>query len=251
MENETKKYIDDRCRVHLEMFEGPLDLLLYLIRRDEIDIYDIPITYVVKEYTTYLDKMEALDLSLAGEYLLMAALLMNIKARMLIPNPELDVEEIDDPRTELVEMLVEYKLYKKVSDKLFKFREEQENLFPKGSYPDSKDPSNYTVEELASVDLYSLFRSAWEMLKRENLILPGYESGELDVEERMNEIRSMLTKRKKARFLDLFDGPITIMIFVATFIALLELVREKVVKIHQRDSFSDIWLFHKEEGKLE
>ncbi|HHS50987.1 MAG TPA: hypothetical protein ENN07_07725 [candidate division Zixibacteria bacterium] len=251
MDKSSKKVADERCRVHLDMFEGPLDLLLYLIRRDEIDIMDIPISHVVDEYIAYLDNMESLDLSLAGEYLLMAALLLSIKARSLLPKPEPDMDDVEDPRTELVEMLVEYQLYKKVSDRLSKFRQEHEDLYPKGSFPDAALPSNYVVEELAPIDLYSLFRTAWELLKRENLVMPAFEGEVVDIEERMVFIETFLKERKKARFIELFDSPTTTLKFVATFIALLELVREKTVKIHQRESFSEIWLFHKQGVKLE
>ncbi len=244
MENSTQKPVDERCRVHLEMFEGPLDLLLYLIKRDEIDIYDIPISHVVKEYVSYIDKMEALDLSLAGEYLLMAALLMSIKARMLLPSANPDVEEIEDPRQELVDMIVEYQLYKKIGERLSRFREEHENHYPKGAFPDSAEPGNSILEEIAPVDLYSLFKIAWEILKREKLIVPGYEGDEVDVEERMSFIKNFIKGRKKARFIELFDGPVTAMLFVATFIGLLELVRERHLRIEQSDSFSEIWLYY-------
>ncbi len=240
---ENEKKIDERCRVHLEMFEGPLDLLLYLIKRDEIDIYDIPISHVVREYIDYLNKMEKLDLSIAGEYLFMAALLVSIKARMLLPVPEVDTDDIEDPRRELIEMLVEYRLFKKVGDRLSRFREEQEYLFSKGSYPESKIASNFIVEELAPIDLYSLFRTAWEMLRNENMILPGFDEEEIDVEQRMDFIVNFLAEKKRARFIDLFEAQTTAVLFVATFIALLELVRKKSVRIDQSGSFGNIWLY--------
>ena len=233
---------EDLLGYGMQPFEGPLDLLLYLIKRDEIDIYDIPISRVVHEYISYLDAMEQLDLSIAGEYLLMAALLLNIKARMLLPVPEIDTDEIEDPRQELVDIIVEYKLFKKVGERLARFREKQENLFPKGSFPESESISNQIVEELVPVDLYSLFRTAWEMLRNEDMILPGYEGDEVDVGQRMEFIVNFLSDKKRVRFIDLFEGQITTMFFIATFIAILELVREKSIRIYQRSPYSDIWI---------
>ncbi len=249
---EKVKISDDRCRVHLEVFEGPLDLLLYLIKRDEIDIYDIPISHVVDEFILFLDEMRNIDLSIAGEYLLMASLLMSIKARMLLPKPEIDTGEIDDPRRELVDMLVEYRLFKQISDDLGERREEQMRLFPKGAFPDSSEVSKYArQEELITLDFYSLVRTAWELLKTENRIMPGFKGEEVDIGERMEHIISILSETDRARFIDLFPAQTTPMMFVATFLGLLELIREKRVRVHQQSAFSNIWLYRNPEDRGE
>ncbi len=235
---------DDRCRIHLEVFEGPLDLLLYLIKRDEIEIYDIPINHVVKEYISFLDEMENLDLDIAGEYLLMASLLMSIKARMLLPKPEIDTDEIEDPRTELVDMLVEYQLFKKVSEELMKRREDQERLFPKGANPDAANVSQYAKqEELLTYDFYSLVKTAWDLLKKQDRIVPGFKGEDIDVGQRMIEMMDLLREKERAQFIDLMPEKTTPMMFVATFIGLLELIREKLVRVYQGEAFGIIWIY--------
>jgi len=247
-----KRISDDRCRIHLEVFEGPLDLLLYLIKRDEIDIYDIPINHVVGEFVKFLDDMRELNLDIAGEYLLMASLLMSIKARMLLPRPEIDTDEIEDPRQELVDMLVEYRLFKKITDDLIRRRDEQKRLFPKGAHPDGATSSKYaTQEELISYDFYSLVRTAWEMLKKEDRIIPGFEGEDVDVAERMKHVVDYLEKHERARFIELLPEQTTPMMFVATFIALLELIREKKARVYQRSSFGNIWIYRNVEERGE
>lgn len=238
------KQKDERCRIHLEVFEGPLDLLLYLIKRDEIDIYDIPINHVVNEYISFLDEMEELDLNIAGEYLLMASLLMSIKARMLLPKPEIDTDEIEDPRQELIDMLVEYKLFKKISEDLLRRREEQERLFPKGANPEPPNAAQYAKQEsLLSYDFYSLVKTAWEMLKQQDRIVPGFKGEDVNVEERMKHILDYLKKKERAQFIELMPEKTTPMMFVATFIGLLELIREKRVRVYQRSVFGNIWIY--------
>ena len=249
MTAERREIKDERCRVHLAMFEGPLDLLLYLIKRDEIDIYDIPIAHVVEEYISFIEGMEELDLSSAGEYLLMASLLMSIKSRMLLPKPPVDEDEIEDPRQELVDMLLEYKIYKKISEVLGDKREEQEHLFPRGSYPDKRLARDPFDSEHARLDVYSLIRTAWDLLKEEDLIVPGSQSEDVDVSERMEHIMSELATRGRARFIDFFDGPTTPMLFVGTFVGLLELVREKQVRVRQQSAFGNIWIYPNPEGR--
>ncbi len=245
-----QKTSDDRCRVHLEVFEGPLDLLLYLIKRDEIDIYDIPISHVVNEYIAFLDNMKDLDLSLAGEYLLMASLLMSIKARMLLPKPEIDTGEIEDPRQELVDMLVEYRMFKKISEELKERREQHERLFPKGSFPDSQIARKYArQEELIPMDMYALIRTAWDLLKQENRIIPGVEGEDISINERMEYVTDFLAENSRARFVDLFPDKATPLLFVVTFVALLELIREKRIRVHQRAAFGEIWIYPNPEGR--
>jgi len=243
---------DDRCRVHLDVFEGPLDLLLYLIKRDEIDIYDIPITHVVDEFIGFLENMEELDLSVAGEYLLMAALLMSIKARMLLPKPELDTGEIEDPRQELVDMLIEYRMFKKISEELNRKREEQSKLFPKGSFPDSRIATGYAEqEELIPMDYYTLVRTAWDLLKQENRIIPAVAGEDVDIGERMEFIVGFLAEKGRARFIELFPGKTTPMMFVATFVALLELIKERAVRVQQQSAFGNIWIYRNPEERGE
>jgi len=242
MANAEKLNMDSKCRVHLEMFEGPLDLLLFLIKRDEIDIYDIPISHVVKEYICFLDRMEELNLTVAGEYLLMAALLLSIKARLLLPVEDDQTGEIEDPRQELVDMLVQYQFFKQISDDLAKRREEQQRLFQKGAFPDLALSQKYR-EQGIQMDIYSLARVAWELLREQNKIVTPQEGEDVDVKERMEYIVNFLKNNKRAQFVDLFPGTTTPLMFVGTFVALLELVREKSVRVNQHSAFSAIWIY--------
>ena len=240
---ETQKQ-DDRCRIHLEVFEGPLDLLLYLIKRDEIDIYDIPINHVVNEYVAFIDEMKELNLNIAGEYLLMATLLLSIKARMLLPKPEIDTDEIEDPRQELIDMLVEYKLFKRISEDLMRRREEQERLFPKGFNPEPLNAAQHAKQEsLLSYDFYTLVKTAWQLLKEQDRIIPGFEGEDVNVSERMDHILEYLREKERAQFIELMPEKTTPMMFVATFIGLLELIRAKRVRVYQRSAFGNIWIY--------
>ncbi len=221
-----------------------MDLLLYLIKRDEIDIYDIPINHVVNEYIAFIDEMEELDLDIAGEYLLMASLLMSIKARMLLPKPEIDTDEIEDPRQELIDMLVEYKLFKKISEDLMRRRDEQERLFPKGSNPEPPNAAQHAKQEsLLNYDFYTLVKTAWQLLKEQDRIIPGFEGEDVNVSERMDHILEYLREKERAQFIELMPEKTTPMMFVATFIGLLELIREKRVRVYQRSAFGNIWIY--------
>ena len=252
MGDENTHTQDTRCRVHLEMFEGPLDLLLYLIKRDEIEIFDIPINHIVQEFIAYIDRMDELDLSIAGEYLFMASLLMSIKARMLLPKPQADTGEIEDPRQELVDMLIQYRMFKELTRDLERRHLEQMRLFPKGSFPDLAMAKDHTTQEpFISMDMFTLVKIAWEMLKQENKIIPGFDGESVNVEERMEFIEAFIAEKKSARFVELFPGLTTPLLFVATFVAMLELMRLKKIKVQQQAAFGNIWIYTFEEGGIE
>jgi segregation and condensation protein A len=158
-------------RVQLQNFEGPLDLLLFLIKKNEVDIYDIPIAEITQQYLAFLQVIEFFDLENAGEFILMAATLMRIKAQMLLPRPALEDEEIEDPRQELVQRLLEYQKYKEVAEELADFENRQKGFYPR-SYFDfdlDENDNNDSREDAAperDVTLYDLMAAFIEIIKR-------------------------------------------------------------------------------------
>ncbi len=231
-------------KIELEVFEGPLDLLLYLIKKEEIDIYDIPIEKINKQYMEYLDFMRMLDLNIAGEFLVMAATLMMIKSRMLLPvedRPELEDDE-EDPRWDLVKQLVEYKKFKDIASKLHVQELEQENIFEIGQDLTILDDSDDGIE-LEDVNLYDLISAFNRVLKRAKKDVVGdIFSDQFTVAEKMDELVSVLRKKRSVHFSSLFTDKSTKHEVVCTFLALLELIKLKKITIYQDRQFSDIMI---------
>jgi segregation and condensation protein A len=228
----------------LEAFDGPLDLLLYLIRKDEVDIYDIPIAQITKQYLSYIEACHELNLEVAGEFLYMAAMLIRIKAQLLLPRPESD-EEVDDPRSELVNALLEYKRIKLASAKLEELAQAQMRRYPRldSSVSDLPRPE----PELVRVDVASLMIAFGDLLRRApKESLYEIRPQEITVEMRKEHILSLLEDKGSFEFDELFlDDPRKI-VMVVTFIAILELIKSGVLKIEQATSFSPIRLFRRE-----
>jgi segregation and condensation protein A len=231
-------------KIELEVFEGPLDLLLYLIKKEELDIYDIPIEKINKQYMDYLDLMRMLDLDVAGEFLVMAATLMMIKSRMLLPieeRPELD-EDDEDPRWDLVKQLVEYKKFKDIASKLHVQELEQENIFDIGQDITILDDGDDGVE-LADVSLYDLISAFNNVLKRAKKEVVGdIFSDQFTVAQKIDELVSMLRKKRSVQFYSLFTEESTKHEIVCTFLALLELIKMRKITIYQESQFSDIMI---------
>ena len=225
----------------LEAFDGPLDLLLFLIRRDEVDIYDIPIAEITRQYLAYLDAARELNLEVAGEFLYMASVLIRIKARMLLPRSE-DEEEWEDPRTERVSALLEYKKVKKISESL-------ENMaFDRSMRHHRRDPSISDIAqaepELMKVDLASLMIAFGDLINR---VQPepsyGVQRQEITVDMRKEYILSLFENDHSVEFEKLFlDDPRKI-VMVVTFIALLELVKMRSLRVEQVERFSTIRVY--------
>ncbi|MBN1754982.1 segregation/condensation protein A [bacterium] len=246
---ERNELDDFRCRIRLEQFDGPLDLLLYLIRKNEIDIYDIPIVYVTKQYIDYLDMMKKINLDIAGEYLVMAATLLEIKSRMLLPKPLLlETGEEEDPRSELVNMLLEYEKYKNVAELLKSKGEQEEQYFCRGSYPELDYMPTETP--LAPMSIYELLRIANEVFQEEVEEIPDVLRESINVEERIEYIMEIMEAKEKLQFLELFSGTPTRMILVPTFVAILELVRRHCIKLRQIKQFGNIWLYLNTQSSL-
>lgn len=231
--------------VKLEAFEGPLDLLLHLIKKHEIDIYDIPIALITKQYLGYLDLMKTLNLDIAGEFLLMAASLMYIKSKMLLPPSELDEELIEedeeDPRAELVRKLLEYKKYKDVVAKLEERRTIQDEIFQRENPPDIPLESDDFFVDVSLFDLISAFKSVLEQVSEEEFQQISVEK--MDINEKISEIMERLQEAKSLVFQELFNNVSQKAELIITFLALLELIRLKLVRAQQVKQFGAIRFF--------
>jgi segregation and condensation protein A len=234
-------------KIKLDVFEGPLDLLLYLIERAEIDIYDIPIAYITDEYLAYLRTIELLDLYYAGDFLVMASTLMQIKARMLLPRPPETVadeeEEEEDPRRELVERLLEYKKVKEAAAVLRTQEEEWSRLYYRsaGEFPDLEEekPDDPLGGDLSLWDLIQAFRSLLESFTP-RLEVEGMPVAQESVQDRMEEILERLSRKPQIYFSILFSGLPTKKSMVTCFLAILELIRMQRIRVRQDRLFGDI-----------
>ena len=231
-------------KVKLEVFEGPLDLLLYLIKKEEVDIYDSPIERITNQYMEYLTIMQMLNLEVAGEFLVMAATLMYIKSSMLLPADQqvtdTEEDEGEDPRWELIRQLVEYKKFKDAALQLAKREEEQANLFP----PKAVDAGVAVDPDvpLAEVSIFDLINAFNEVLKKASS--RGYFHEILEekftVSDKIEEILYTLRSRAEILFSELFAQATSRTEIVVTFLALLELIRLKRLKVRQAEAFGEI-----------
>jgi len=222
-------------------FEGPLDLLLYLINQGEIDIYDIPIAEITHQYLSYLEAMKELDLEVAGEFMVMASMLIRIKARMLLPQVKKDDSELEDPRSELVAALLEYKKFKQASENLNSRGEIWLKRFCKGSDIETMDSKvNYVLRK---VDITTLMIAFGEVLSRAKSESFHQVSGDdIYIEDRIKYIATCLTP-DGAEFSELFaDDPRRIVI-VTTFIAILELACIGQIRLKQHSIFGKLWVY--------
>ena len=227
--------------VNLEVFQGPLDLLLYLIRKEEVDIYDIPIARVTEQYMQYLDLMKILNLELAGEYILMAATLIRIKARLLLPRDELDSEE-PDPREELVAALLEYKKYKEASEILREKRLAEEQLYvPPAIGGNGERETIVLSDETTLFDLLTAFKDVLKRVSDENLYTITHE--EETIEQRITWILDVLVKKESATFMELFADAPRKLVAILTFMAILELVRIRRISVRQSLPFSELRVY--------
>lgn len=237
-------------KVKLEVFEGPLDLLLFLIKREEVDIYDIPIERICSQYNEHLNLMRMLDLNIAGEFLVMSATLMLIKSRMLLPEeerPELEEDE-EDPRLDLVRQLVEYKKFKDAANTLEELEEAQHNVFfPEGDHVAIDKDSGLALRDVSIFDLLSSFS---DILKRaENERLTEIFAEKFTVADKVDYLMDEIVRKGKKRSLHgLFKDMRSRSEMVCTFLAILELIRMKQLRAAQEPGeFTDIVLLKAEE----
>ena len=224
-------------QVFLEAFEGPLDLLLYLIRRQNLDILDIPIAEITRQYVEYIELMKELQLELAGEYLLMAAMLAEIKSRMLLPRAETIEEEEEDPRAELVRRLQEYERFKKAAEELSELPRLERDVH----VATVEAPERKVTTQLPDITLKELLLAFHDVLKRAEMFSNLHLQREpLSVRQRMSEILVRIKGNSFASFADLFDAEEGRMGVAVTFIAILELLRETVIEVVQAEAFAPL-----------
>jgi segregation and condensation protein A len=232
--------------VKLPVFEGPLDLLLYLIKRDEIDIYDIPIERITSQYLDYLRIIKMLDLEVAGEYLVVAATLVYIKSRVLLPHdqrPPEDEADEDDPRWELVRQLVEYKKYKDAAFELQQCLARQENVHGRGGSvkPSVSAEGSLPFDKVGLFDLLAVFQKVLSRAN-ENEDLRDIFEDRFTVSDKIQFIQDRIAERKRLVFEELFVAGATRTEIVVTFLAVLELIRLKQIGVVQESPFSPIEL---------
>jgi segregation and condensation protein A len=236
---------DDVPRILLPVFEGPLDLLLYLLRREKIDIHNIPIAPITRQYMEYLELMRELNLELAGEFMVMAATLIHIKSKMLVPLSPTEAageEELEDPREELVRRLLEFERYKEAAGLLHQRREIRAATWGR---PDTVVPQfDDSGEEMLEAGLFDLIAAFKELLeRRKTLLAHEVESEGPSLEETMARLVNMIRAGESLEFLALFQTLTTKAEMIVTFLALLELIRLKQIKVYQRGQFGPIRVF--------
>jgi segregation and condensation protein A len=236
---------EDVPKIHVQEFEGPLDLLLYLIRRNKVDIHDIPIAPITRQYVEYLELMKELNLDVAGEFMVMAATLIHIKSKLLVPVDPTEAEgdeDQEDPREALVQRLLEFQRYKEAAGLL---HQQAQIRAAQWTRPDTVVPSfDDAGEEMLEAGLFDLISAFKELLDRRKTLLAHEVGGEgKGVEQRMDEVLALLREGQSIDFLELFESQSTKAEMIVTFLALLELIRLKTVKVYQRGLFAAIRVF--------
>lgn len=231
--------------VKLEAFEGPLDLLLHLIKQNEVDIYNIPMAEITRQYLAYLELLKELNLDVAGDFLVMASTLVQIKSKMLLPlqeEEETGPDEGEDPRAELVRRLLEYQKYKDAALELDRHHLVGRDTFIRQPVPDELllPAAQELPVELELFDLVAAFQQVLAKISIETLHEVGAES--FSIADRVNEILSLLQGREAVCFDELFPETFSREYVVATFLAMLELCKLRLVRLTQAASFSSIWL---------
>jgi segregation and condensation protein A len=234
--------MNDDYKVSLEVFEGPLDLLLYLIKKDEVDIYDIPIGLITDQYMAYLQLMKVLDLNIAGDFIVMSATLMLIKSRMLLPvedRRDQEDEEEEDPRWDLVRQLVEYKKFKDAADHLEELEMHMENVFGRESeHVELGAPPDVDLRDASIFDLISSLNEALGRVREEDL--QEIFAEEYTVSQKVTYIVDSLRIAKRLSITDLFGGMVSRQEIVCTFLAVLELIKLNRIAAVQDNHFGEI-----------
>ncbi|MEX0719804.1 MAG: segregation/condensation protein A [Balneolaceae bacterium] len=233
-------------RVQLNNFEGPLDLLLFFIKRDELEIYDIPISYITKQFLEYMYLLEELDLDVASEFILMASMLMSIKAKMMLPREDADDDELDetDPRYELIQRLLEYKRYKEMAIKMADIDEETRKQYMRG-YPEADEVDQQaTGEALQDVTMFHLiaaFKKVLHDIERKNIV-HHVEKVDTTVEEQAEYVLNTLQARGRQSFWDICSELKNKIYVVVTFLAVLEMIKEQQINLFLEDDPTQFYL---------
>ena len=231
--------------VKLEAFEGPLELLLHLIKKNEIDIYDIPIALITEQYLEMIDLMQSLNLAVAGEFLVMAATLIHIKSKMLLPVPEADDSEQEDPRMDLVTRLLEYQRFKAASEQFEERESLWRDIYPRG---ETKGPELRPEEvPISDLNLYDLIGALNALLaNRSDPIVMELTTEVLTVKEKIQHILDEMASVESLLFESLFAKVFNRHAVIVTFLALLEVIRLGLVRVLQQDLFGPLRLIKTE-----
>ncbi|MCG2714368.1 MAG: segregation/condensation protein A [Candidatus Omnitrophica bacterium] len=239
-------------KIKLEMFEGPLDLLLYLVKKDHLNIYDIPIAKVTSQYLDYINLMQLLDLNIAGEFLVMAATLMQIKSKMLLPASELTLEEEEtDPRAELVKRLLEYEKFKQIAENLREREISQQDVFKRPRTDSLKEfkqqgSKDDTYFEASIFDLINAFSQALKDVPRE--VFYEVIKDQFTVEQKVHDILHLLLVETEVKLSSLFSQTKSKLEIIVVFLAILELAKMKEIKACQNAAFEDITILRNKEN---
>lgn len=234
--------MEDIINIKVPVFEGPFDLLLHLIRDNKVDIYDIPIAEITGRYLQYIEMMKELNLEIAGEFIVMAATLIHIKSRMLIPpDEEAPSEEQEDPRLELVQRLLEYQRFKEAAGDFRNREENWMNVFRREPFSPDEDDAELSLFDISLFDLIDAFKKILEKAPPE---IASITKETLTVKDRMSVIMEIIEGQETVRFEDLFRDGITKLQLVVTFVALLELIRLGLARAYQEREFGNIWVIN-------
>jgi len=229
-------------KVKLDVFEGPFDLLLFLIRKNEVDIYDIPIFKITKQFLDYIEVMKILDLDVAGDFIEMCAILMSIKARYLLPRPDEEDEDYEDPRQELVERLIEYKKFKEASLEMEDLEDKRSRLYSREYFnfvPKTEEISDEEyLDKVTLFDLVMAFRKALDNMPK--ITVHEVQMIKVTVEEQSDLILAKLKVAPMILFQDLMREMKEKMVIIVTFIAVLDLIKNGFIVVSQSDVYDDI-----------
>jgi len=238
---------DTAYKIKLPAFEGPLDLLLHLIREHKMDIYDIQISLITEQYLEYIELMKELNLEVAGEFLVMASTLVHIKSRMLLPIEETaDTEEPEDPRLELVMKLLEYKSFRDAALGLQEKEDEWSEILPRVPIPEAEEEEEEPDLSLFDLNLFDLLSAFNKLLEKAPPEMRKISREILTVKDKMNLIIETLKANRAIEFQRLFKDDVSFPAFLVTFIALLELIKLGLAKAYQKETFSPIWIINPE-----
>ena len=232
-------------KINIDNFEGPLDLLLFFIQRDKLDIYDIPISKITNDFLKYISYLDKMNIDIGADFIYMASLLMNIKSKMLLPSTVFNEDEEIDPREDLVLKLVEYKKYKDISDELSKVMNDY-NLTHKITIKDEYEIFDNHPELIKQkLDLYVIIRTYADLINNiENITNYELDFEEISVSDQINFIRDILKNKNRITFSNLIKKFNNKIFLIYTFIAILEMIKSKEIKIEQKKMFSDIYIIN-------
>ena len=235
--------MEDIINIKIPVFEGPFDLLLHLIRENKLDIYDIPISVITSQYLEYIEIMKELNLEIAGDFLVMAATLIQIKSRMLLPpDEEAAAEEQEDPRLDLVQRLLDYQRYKEAASDLRTKEEEWMRVFHKEPLAEEgEEEGELYLFDLSLFDLLDAFK---KILDKAPPDIVSITRETLTVKDKMSMVMEILEGKGAVRFEDLFRDGISRVQLIITFVSLLELIRLGLARVYQEKEFGNIWVIN-------